>query len=635
MNLLSVHEISRQFDSEPVFQNVSFEVYSNDKIGLIGPNGCGKTTLLSCLANKDYPDKGDIELANTAEIALLEQETDFAPNETVLDVAKSGLEHLYQLQDRSQNLAEKMAEEKDANQLEKLHKQFDAIQQELHYKNAFQIDHLVEEVLHGLGFLTSELDKEANLLSGGQQHRLLLAKMLLRSPSIMLLDEPTNHLDINATQWLEDYLSKSQVTIILVSHDRFFLDRVTNRIFELFNSRLAAFKGNYSSYKKQREERNKVLEKTYEKQQDLIARTEEFIRKNKYGQNHAQASDREKKLARIEQVELPHNYETYSMSFGKPDRTGDWVLDVANVSNGFDTLLFENFSTQILRGQRIGIVGPNGCGKTTLLRTLMEEIPAQSGLIRWGTGVKLAYFDQKLSGVDPELEVVEAIRPPNDLSITAARLRSLLARFGIKGDMAFQKVSMLSGGEKSKVALARLSALNANVLFMDEPTNHLDLWARDALEKTMKEFEGTILFVSHDRYFLDQLATNVILLTPERWYNYEGNYSDFLLFQKNQLSENSSGNQTDSSKEEITRPKNSEEKKNQKRKRKYPYRKVEEIENDIASEEEKLAQLEADLSSPEVLRDGIRAKQVSKDFEGTKVRLESLYEHWEEASELN
>lgn len=639
MILLTVRELSRQFDVDPVFRDVTFDVRAGEKIGLVGPNGTGKTTLLKILAGLDEPDTGQIERHAGSTVAILEQDARFDPGRTLIAEAKSGLAHLYDLQHQALDLAEQMATVKDDKELTRLHKRYDDIQHELEKHDAYQIDHRVDEVLSGLGFSKDDYDRPLETFSGGQKNRVLLARLLLYAPDVMLLDEPTNHLDIAATEWLEGWLAKSEQAVILVSHDRYFLDRVTTRILEMHQARVTDFKGNFSAYWQQREERAKVLERTYEKQQEFIAKTEDFIRRNKYGQKHAQASDREKKLERLERVEQISDFQQFAMGFAEPSRSGDWVIDAVNVSNGFGgDPLFRDFTLRINREDRVGILGPNGSGKTTLLRTLIGELKPETGTVRLGTNVKIAYYDQQLNSVDPTLDAVEAIRPPDKPQMTPGTLRSILARFGIRGEQAFQEVGSMSGGERSKVALAKIAAMDVNVLILDEPTNHLDLWARSSLEDTLKTYKGTILFVSHDRYFLDRVATSVIVLDLGDWKYYEGNYSDYVAFTKNR--------QTvvpvESPKATMPKIENPPEpeletrrKKEPKRKRKFPYRKVSDLEAEIAEYEELVERLQTDLSDPDIYRDGERVKETMEAFEDAQQHLEELYEHWEEAVELN
>jgi len=637
MILLTATDLVRQFDVEPVLNNASFDVRDGDRIGLVGPNGAGKTTLLKILAGIDHADSGQLQLATSAEVVLLEQHPVFAPGRTLIEEAREGLAKIFQLQREADEIVQTMARNDEAGELQRLHKRYDFVQHELQRLNGFHVDHRIDEVLQGLGFNKSQYDQPLSTLSGGQQNRVLLAQMLLRAPNLMLLDEPTNHLDIAATQWLEQFLIDSGNAMIVVSHDRYFLDRVCTRILEQHRGRLSDYPGNFSKYWQLRHERQAVAQKTFEKQQEYIEKTEEYIRKNKFGQLSKQAKDREQKLARVEVVDTIADITGPMMSFAEPTRTGDWVIDADQLTKGFVSgqPLFSNVTVQIKRGERWGILGPNGAGKTTLLRTLLGELKPESGRARFGTGVNVAYFDQQLSSVDPSLDAIEAIRPPDVARYSDSQLRDLLAKFGVKGELALQQVGAMSGGERSKVALARIAALEPNLLVLDEPTNHLDLWSRDALEMALKDFDGTLLFVSHDRYFLDQVASNVLVVEPGHWASYGGNYSDYVLFLKNRdLELKAAGEQST----QTTKGVKSEDRRSPReprRKRKFPYRKVAEIESEIADKEAVVAQCEANLADPAYHRDATKMKANMELYESTKVALVALYEHWEEAVELN
>ncbi|MEX2286419.1 MAG: ABC-F family ATP-binding cassette domain-containing protein, partial [Planctomycetaceae bacterium] len=522
MILLSARDLSRQFGAQPVFRHVEFDVRAGEKIGLVGPNGSGKTTLLNILAGRDDADEGAVELRPSCDIVLLEQQPDFPPGQTLIDEARLGLDHLYRLQREAVELAELIANETEGDDLRRHQRRYDQIQHELERHDAYHVEHRVEEVLTGLGFAEQDYGRPLVQFSGGQQNRALLARMLLHEPDLMLLDEPTNHLDISATEWLEGYLLKSRQAMLVVSHDRYFLDRVTNRTLEIVQGKVTSYSGNFSAYRKQREERDKVLRRTYERQQEFVAKTEDFIRRNKYGQKSNQAHDREKKLSRLEEVERPREEAAPAMHFGEAARAGDWVIDAVGLWKGFGTPLICDFTLRIARGDRVGILGPNGSGKTTLLRTLIGDLQPDRGSVRLGTGVEIGYFDQQLNSVPADATAIDAVRPPGDMSFTPAVARHHLARFGVRGETALQTVAQMSGGEKSKVALARLAALDVNLLVLDEPTNHLDLWARESLEEALKEFEGTLLFVSHDRYFIDRVAEHVIVLEDDGWRYHAG-----------------------------------------------------------------------------------------------------------------
>lgn len=637
MILLTVRDVARQFDADPVFSNVTFDVRPGEKIGLVGPNGAGKSTLMRIVAGFDDADVGTIEKHPASRIAMLEQHAEFSADRTLLDEAKAGLGPLYALQAEAEELARKMADDADSASLDRLHKRYDIVQAELHRLDAYNLDHRVDQVLQGLGFTPEQYDRPATQFSGGQQNRILLARLLLAAPNVMLLDEPTNHLDIDATEWLENYLANSDQALLVVSHDRYFLDKVANRILEMHKHQVTDYPGNFSAYWGQRAERMLVQQRAWEKQQEEIADLTDFIRKNAYGQLATQAKDREKKLARIERIERPTDFQTFSMNFPKASRTADHVIEALNITQGFETPLFEGVTLRIRRGERVGIFGPNGSGKTTLLRTLLGELPPKHGTVRLGNGVNIGYFDQKLDSVPADADLIEAIRPRHKPEITPGTLRDVLGRFGLKGDMVFQKVALCSGGERSKVALARLAMLDVNVLVLDEPTNHLDLWASEALEAALKAFDGTLIFVSHDRYFLDRVATHVISIEGGQVDYFEGNYSDYHALKKIRAAEAAERTAAKAKPAAATvdKPDRSSSDKSVKRKRQFPYRRVDEIEADIARQEELIARLQADSVDPDVLRDGRRAKQAFDDLNAAQTALTQLYAHWEEAMELN
>ena len=637
MILLTVRDLARQFDSDPVFSNVTFDLRPGEKIGLVGPNGAGKTTLIRILAGLDEADVGVVEKHSATRITLLEQHAEFTSDRTLLDEAKSGLGPLYALQQEAEELARKMAEDLDASSLERLHKRYDLVQAELHRLDAYNLDHRVDQVLQGLGFSPDQYDRPSTQFSGGQQNRILLARLLLAAPNVMLLDEPTNHLDIAATEWLETYLANSEQALIVVSHDRYFLDKVTNRILELHRHQITDYSGNFSAYWGQRAERMLVQQRAWEKQQEEIVDLTDFIRKNAYGQLATQAKDREKKLARLERIERPTIFQTFSMGFPKATRTADHVIETLSVTQGFGTPLFKDVTLRIRRGERVGIFGPNGSGKTTLLRTMLGEIPPQQGTVRLGNGVNIGYFDQKLESVSADADLIEAIRPQNKPEITPGTLRDVLGRFGLKGEIVFQKVSYCSGGERSKVALARLAMLDVNVLVLDEPTNHLDLWACEALEAGLKSFNGTLIFVSHDRYFLDRVATHVISIDAGTVDYFEGNYSDYHALHRIRTDEATERAAAKPKPIAATTDKSDRHSpdKPARGKRQFPYRPVDQIEADIAQHEELIARLQSEMVNPDVLRDGRRAKQVFDDLNTGQAQLAQLYAHWEEALELN
>jgi ATP-binding cassette subfamily F protein 3 len=635
MILLGVHNLRKHFGPEPVLDGVTFDIRPGERVGLVGPNGAGKTTLMKIITGDQDADAGTVSLHHAARLGYLEQHPEFPDARTVWQEAQAGLAPLLALAAESERVAHALAAAQNETEHARLGQRFDYLQYQLSHHNAYNVEHRVEAVLTGLGFAESAYHQPIRELSGGQKNRLILAKLLLEEPDVMLLDEPSNHLDIEATEWLESFLIESDQALLIVSHDRYFLDRVTNRTLELYHGTVDDFPGNFTQYRRLKAERLDVQRRTYEKQQAEIAKMEDFVRRNFAAQKSAQAEDRRKKLERIERVALPREIHSPPMRFPAASRTGDIVVRAEGVSKAFDRPLFADLSFDILRGEKWGILGPNGCGKTTLLRCMLGQIPLDAGQVSFGSGVKVGYFDQMLSHLDPECEVADAVRPDHK-QLNDQQRRDLLARFGVVGDMVFQKVSSLSGGERNRTSLALLAALDANLLILDEPTNHLDLWARDALEQALLDFDGTVIFVSHDRYFLNQVADHLLIVEPGRFRVIEGNYETYQHLVKTGLAAEARSAPATKSKNEPTASKNSSsDAPSAKRKRKFPYRKVAEIEGDIATREARIAQLTAALSSAEVLRDGDRVKATMAELEEHQLALSKLYEHWEEAHELN
>ena len=636
MILLTVHDIVKHYGPEPVLDGVTFDLRPGERAALVGPNGAGKTTLMQIIAGQSEPHSGRIELHSRARIGYLEQQPEFAAGRTVYEEARSGLDELLQLSSEAERIASAIATEQDAAARKKLELQFDFIQHQLHRHDVYQADRRIEQILQGLGFSAAMYEQPVETLSGGQQNRLLLAKLLLADPDLLLLDEPSNHLDIDATEWLEDYLTATDQAMLVVSHDRYFLDRVTNRTLELYQGTVESYPGNFTQYKRLKAERLEVQRKTYEKQQEEIARMEDFIRKNHYGVLAGQAEDRRKKLERIERVPPPREIKSPAMSFPAASRTGDIVLRIEGLSKAYDRQLFKNLTFDVLRGEKWGILGPNGTGKTTLLRCILGETKPDAGRAVIGSGVKLGYFDQLLSSIPADAEVADAVRPDHKEFMIQQR-RDLLARFGIIGDTVLQKVSSLSGGERNRTALARLAALDANVLLLDEPTNHLDLWARDALEQALKAFDGTLIFVSHDRYFLNQVATKLLVVQPDRFRVIEGNYDTYLHLLKHGFALDARAGVAAEKKKDSESPGATAQRaeKEGRRKRKFPYRKPGDIETEIHEREARMQELLDSYADPEVLRDGGRVKQIQSELTELEAALPKLYEHWEEALEMN
>src|SRR5438270_2628948 len=422
----------------------------------------------------------------------------------------------------------------------------------------------------------------------------MLAKLLLGAPDVLLLDEPSNHLDIAATRWLEDYLGKQSEAMLIVSHDRYFLDRVVTKIFELHSGRLSAYPGNYHAYARLRQERYELQLKTWQAQREYIAKQEEYIRRVHYGQLHKQAQSRQKALDRLERVERPTLVQAPEMHFGKVRRSGDLVVQAEDLTKSYDKLLFKDLSFALPRGKRLGVMGPNGCGKTTLLRILLGDEEPDSGRVQRGHLTEFGYLDQHLKSVPDDATLLKAVWPEPDPSINEQQMRDLLGRFGLTGEMVYQRVGDLSGGERSRAALARLVSTGVNVLILDEPTNHLDIWACDALEQALLEFEGSAIVVSHDRYFLNRVADLLIVFEGDGKVQVgHGNYDTYELLRAQQLA----AEQEKAERQRAAPAPAAPAMKPGRRKRRFPYRKVEDLEAEIAAGEAKSAELEQALAS--------------------------------------
>jgi ATP-binding cassette, subfamily F, member 3 len=631
MILVSATDLGRQFSGDPIFAGLRFEIRAGERIGLVGPNGAGKTSLMRLLSTDDAPDYGHLHVRAGVRVSLLRQEPDFSPDQTLLDVARSGLASLLDLQHELEVAALELSEADDDADRERASRRYQELRDRIEHQDAYSLDHRVEEILGGLGFATADFSRAARTFSGGQQSRLMLAKLLLESPDLMLLDEPSNHLDVETTEWLESYLVRQSVAMVIVSHDRYFLDKVVTKIWELHEGGIEAYPGNYTQYWKLRTERAKVLERQADKQADQVADLEDYIRKYGAGQRAKQAKDREKKLARIERVETMREIVGPVMGFGEVDRSGDIVIDARKISKAFDQTLFRDFNVSILREQCVGVMGPNGAGKSTMIKILIGREKADSGEVKLGHKVRVGYYDQGLEALAPQTSVVRAVWPEDDLEWVEQDVRDLLARFGLSGEIVFQTVGQLSGGEKGKAALARLAATGANLLVMDEPTNHLDIWSAEALERSIREFEGTVLVVSHDRYFLNQVADRLIVIADGKAKVIEG---DFETYQRLKLQEQ----ELAQSKKDIGAVATTAAKanaSNDRKKRKFPYRKSDDLEREIAVAEREVAELEEALALPETWKDATRARDTQKRYDDQKDRLVLLYEHWEEALELN
>jgi ATP-binding cassette subfamily F protein 3 len=545
-------------------------------------------------------------------------------------------------------LEHRMAEAGD--DLDKVLERYSDLQHEFELEGGFEYTARAEAILQGLAFEREMWTLETEKLSGGQQNRLGLACLLLAAPDVLLLDEPTNHLDVNAVEWLEEYLQAYESAYVIVSHDRYFLDRCCRRIIELENGRASSYTGNYSAYLVEREERREAQQRAYDNQQQLIAKTEEFIRRNIAGQKTKQAKSRRKMLEKLERLDaVRRDQASGDFRLQAIERTGNHVLTVTGASIGYpEKLLARDISFILRRGECLGIIGPNGSGKTTFLKTIMHKLPPLAGEVRWGTKVQLGYYAKQLDDLDDRNEINMELRRVAPPGATAGELRSFLAKFLFHGDDVYKHVRDLSGGEKGRLALAKLIYSRVNVLVLDEPTNHLDIPSREALEEALSAYEGTIITISHDRYFLDRVATQILALDGLGGAeHYDGDYTEFHDWKLGLRDSSVSSVAKEAEPENLvtvappppppTResppPKNRKPGVKVVKKKKPETRTPELVENDIAHAESRLNEISQQMGTPEVARDADRLIALNDEYLQTEALLKSLYEEWDRVNE--
>jgi ATP-binding cassette, subfamily F, member 3 len=523
MPIIDVAHVSKHFGAELILDDVSLRLERGDHAALVGTNGAGKSTLLRIMAGLEEPDAGNVHTARGVTVGYLEQEPSFEAERTLfdvmLDVFRPVIDAQRRLRDLEAGMAGSTADEGTLAEYSRL--------QELVEHVGYDYSERIERVLLGLDLPADLWESPIGSLSGGQRTRASLARTLLEDADVLLLDEPTNHLDIPAVEWLEGYLRDSKRTFLIVSHDRYVLDRVSTKTFEVSFHRLTPYDAPYSRYLELRAERAERQRLEYETQQEEIGRTEEFIRRYGAGQRYKEARGRQKRLDRLERVERPREEGSIGLNLGKVRRSGEIVLQMLHLEVGYERHALVRLPDEVIvrRADRIAIIGPNGSGKTTLVRTIVGELPPVAGSVRWGSRTTRGYYSQTLGQLREDRTVLEEIQDARAMSEEEAR--NLLGRFLFSGDDAFKEIRSLSGGERSRVALARLILQAPNVLVLDEPTNHLDIASRDALEQVLSAFEGTLLFVSHDRYLIDQLAGQLWVIGDGRMRQFVGGYSDY------------------------------------------------------------------------------------------------------------
>jgi ATP-binding cassette, subfamily F, member 3 len=666
--LFRLSEVHKSYGTQDVLRGVSLQVNPGEHVGLVGRNGSGKTTIFRLINNEEQPDRGDVIRARGVRLGLLAQHIHFEPGSTVHESALAAFGHLQQIEHEMHELEHRMGEAVD--DLDKVLERYSDLQHQFEREGGFEYAARAEAILQGLGFDRTTWPLETEKLSGGQQNRLGLVRLLLAEPDVLLLDEPTNHLDVSAVEWLEEFLQSYASAYVIVSHDRYFLDRCCRRIIELENGRAASYTGNYSDYLVEREERREAQQRAYDNQQQLIAKTEEFIRRNLAGQKTKQAKSRRTMLAKLERIEgVRPDQSSGDFRVRSIERAGNHVLTVDQTTIGYpDKLLARDISFVLRRSECLGIIGPNGSGKTTFLKTILKKIQPLAGEIRWGTKVEVGYYAQQLDDLDDRNEIIMELRRVASPGATAGELRSFLAKFLFKGDDVYKHVRDLSGGEKGRLALAKLIYSRVNVLVLDEPTNHLDIPSREALEEALDAYEGTILTISHDRYFLDRVATQILALDGEGLAeHYDGDYTEYHDWKASGGSvsslpsfenrngsidnpvDNFAGAAARSTAEQAKSTSAGKSKSGGRRKTaaaKPPAIKVIKknkgealspvrLEAEIAEAEKKLNEISEKMSRPEVARNASELIKLDEDYRQTEARLSVLYGQWEEAAAKN
>lgn len=638
MPVLTANNICKTYVTKPILEDISFRVEEGDIIGILGLNGTGKTTLFEILANNISADSGQVILSKDTKLGYLEQHTKIESDKTVFNEALTVFAPLIKMEEDLRKLEEKISlKSSDSNyNLDKLLLEYSDLLEKFKSLNGYGYHSEIKGVLKGLGFSEEDFYKPVDILSGGQKSRLSLAILLLKKPNVLLLDEPTNHLDISAISWLERFLRDYSGSSLIISHDRYFLDVVVNRIFYMQNRGLTIYNLNYTRFMSQRKKDLDIMKKQYEDQLKEVKRQEEIIQKYvQFGGERyiKQARSRQKMLDRIKLLPKPSEDKKSSFSFEPDTKSGRDVLFAEDLSKSFGDLdLFNDISLQIYKGERVGLIGPNGIGKTTLFKILLDQLDADSGTVTLGHNVFTGYFDQEMSDLNLEKTVIDEIWDAYP-KLDHFQIRSYLSRFMFVGDDIFKEIDDLSGGERARVALLKLMLSKSNFLIMDEPTNHLDIDSKEVLEDALLNYSGTVFVISHDRYFLNKVTTKILELTEDGLFEYLGNY-DYYLEKKASLLKALEDENDDENGKTRTRLKQEQKKEKQiviqEREKK---KKLKKLEEDIENIENEIEKIDFILSDSEIYDDHIQVMEITSKREELAKELESLYNFWMEENE--
>lgn len=625
MSLLTAQNLTFGFLDGVLFKGAAFKVEENDKIGLIGANGTGKTSLFKLIIGQYSPNEGGIVRGKDVRIGYMEQYLECDDTQTLYNEALTVFSDVAKMEEELEEINEKLLSESSIDLIEKQVK----LTEDIERRDGLVYKAKTKSALIGLGFSEKDLDLKVNSLSGGQRSKLSLCKLLLSNTNLLLLDEPTNNLDIDAVNWLEDFLIKYKGAVIVVSHDRYFLDKITTSTMEIAHKKLTLTTGNYTVFQKLKAERELTIEREYEKTITEIKRIEGIIEQQKrfnQARNYITIASKEKQIERLkETLVVPDKaLKSVHFSFKTDARTGDEVVNVQGLAKSFpDKKLFSNFNLSVFREDRVFLLGPNGCGKSTFLKILNKEISPDYGTFRFGSNVKIGYFDQNIDKLHSDKTVLDEVWDMYRY-LTETEIRSALAMFLFCGEDVYKKVSLLSGGERAKISLLKIMLSKPNFLILDEPTNHLDITSREVLENALLDFDGTMLVVSHDRYFINKLANKTVLLTHDGAVNIDGNYDAYLLYRENSAVAEVKATEK---KPVVNDYKLRKEKASNERKRKT---RIAKLEVEIEETENNIALLEEEISTPGVSADYEKLLEYTNKLNDLRTSLEDMYSEWEE-----
>lgn len=624
MAVLKISGLSKSFGIKTVFENVSFEVRSGERIGLVGANGAGKTTLLKCIMGAEEADKGSVKASDGAIIGYLRQDFNYTSH-TIREEMEDAWKDVLYYKDRMETLARELESSRSD---EKLVEAYGRAEARFEFLGGYDYESTTRKILTGLGFSDDDWDRDIHSFSGGQKVRINLAAAFVRHPDFLLLDEPTNHLDMGMLEWLEEYLRSYKGGILMISHDRYFLDGAATGIIDLENHHIRSFRGGYTRYMETKENQDRAYEKAYEKQQEHIKETEEYIRRYKAGIKAKQARGRQSQLNRLVRLEKPVHQASLRFHFDPPQECADKVLDVLRVEGSYGShILFKDLTIHIKKGETVGLIGPNGAGKTTILKMITGEKKPDTGFIQLGNNVKMGYYSQEQERLHPKLTVLDEVR--DTFNFGEKEARNILGMFLFRGDDVFKTVGMLSGGEKARLSLLCLFLEKPNFLILDEPTNHLDIPTREIMEDAIEAFGGTCLVVSHDRYFLDKVADRILELDHGKLTEYLGNYS-YYKEKKQDL-------------EAFEKDRNGKEEEEEKEKEEKPRENEHQVKTEVsAADVSKLSHVEMEIGRLEATMKMYTVQmsmnpenyaELADEYAEAKKKLDKLYAKWDELAE--